>query len=672
MNAELGGAIINGGFSAKQKKLVQDSFKKVVPIADTAASLFYERLFELDPSTRSLFKGDLEDQGAKLMAMLGRIVKGLDRLEATIPMIEELAKKHAREYGVEVAHYETVGQALIDTLKKGLGAAFTKEVKSAWIAAYTLISGVMTEAASTVKKKGNVLSDMRSLRQGVDRLGTNVMIANSNFELIYVNERSRVTLEKMAGVIREAFGLEVSDLVGGSIDRFHKGESKERVRRILSDRKAFPYRKTIQLGGLLLDLNVNVLEAPDHSIAGYIVNWEDVTEREHFTAEASRLQSMMDNMPINVMLADRDLKLIYMNPASAKVLRSIESLLPMPVDKMMGQKIDIFHKNPAYQRNLLADSKNLPRRANIKLGNETLDLNISPIFDRNQSYIGAMATWTLITDNVRVANEVANVVQTLTSASTELQASSQSMATGAEETSKQALAVASASEQASRSVHSVAAASEEMSKSIKEISARVQEAANIAQKAAAEAKATNQTMDSLSKSSVEIGQVVKVIASIAQQTNLLALNATIEAARAGEAGKGFAVVANEVKELARQTAKATEEINQKIGTVQRETGEAVSAIQGIAKVIAQLNEISMTIAAAVEEQNAATAEISRSASEASRGTADVNQNISHVTTVANEGSRTAADIQNAAKQLALVSDQMDRTIKEFLKKMGIQ
>lgn len=132
--------------NAKQIQLVQESFLVVKPIAYTAATLFYERLFLLDPSLRPYFKADLTEQKGKLMSTLGYVVFSLDRPERIIPSVQALGKRHAG-YGVEPGHYETVGAALIWTLDKGLGDLFTPEVEEAWIAAYNLLAGVMIEAA---------------------------------------------------------------------------------------------------------------------------------------------------------------------------------------------------------------------------------------------------------------------------------------------------------------------------------------------------------------------------------------------------------------------------------------------------------------------------------------------------------------------------------------------
>ena len=128
--------------TSTQKKLVQASFEQVEPIADQAAEIFYAKLFEFDPKLRSMFKGDMKDQGKKLMSTLKIAVKSLDNLDALVPVIQNLAAKHI-DYGVTVDDYTPVGNALIYTLKTGLGDAFTPELRSAWIEVYTTLANVI-------------------------------------------------------------------------------------------------------------------------------------------------------------------------------------------------------------------------------------------------------------------------------------------------------------------------------------------------------------------------------------------------------------------------------------------------------------------------------------------------------------------------------------------------
>lgn len=130
-----------------QVELVQSSFAIIAPIADDAAALFYRRLFEIDPSLEPMFKGEMAEQRRKLMQMLTAAVKGLPRLDRLVPVVEDLGRRHAG-YGVADEHYDTVGAALLWTLEKGLGTAFTPEVKEAWVTVYALLATTMKNAAA--------------------------------------------------------------------------------------------------------------------------------------------------------------------------------------------------------------------------------------------------------------------------------------------------------------------------------------------------------------------------------------------------------------------------------------------------------------------------------------------------------------------------------------------
>jgi methyl-accepting chemotaxis protein len=264
---------------------------------------------------------------------------------------------------------------------------------------------------------------------------------------------------------------------------------------------------------------------------------------------------------------------------------------------------------------------------------------------------------------------VQSVVNQVSGASVELQASAESMAGNTEQTTSQASVVANASELAFSNVQSVAAATEELSASISEISNQVAQSTAIASQAVTEAKQTDQTINGLAQASQRIGDVANLIRDIANQTNLLALNATIEAARAGDAGKGFAVVASEVKNLASQTARATEEITGQISSIQNATGDAVQAIRGITDTIGRIDQIASTIAAAVEEQGAATREISRSIQQAADGTRDVSQNIAGVSGALSESGRLAGGLLGAASDLSQQADIMRSEISRFLERI---
>jgi len=133
-----------------QRKLVQDSFAVIAPIADDAATLFYRRLFEIDPSLERMFPSDMTEQRKKLMHMLTAAVKGLEHLDQLVPVVQDLGRRHAG-YGVTDAHYDTVGEALLWTLQMGLGVGFTPEIRKAWAAVYDLLATTMQNAAREAK-----------------------------------------------------------------------------------------------------------------------------------------------------------------------------------------------------------------------------------------------------------------------------------------------------------------------------------------------------------------------------------------------------------------------------------------------------------------------------------------------------------------------------------------
>ena len=329
--------------------------------------------------------------------------------------------------------------------------------------------------------------------------------------------------------------------------------------------------------------------------------------------EGLRHQQMIDGVPTNILLADLNGNIISANPASINTLKKLEHLLPIKAEQIIGSSYNIFHKNPEHQKRLLANPANLPYRTEIGIGEETLDLLITPIFDKEKNYSGPMLTWSIVTEQRKVKDmaivskskmesEVLSLVDDTKNDSEELQ----------------------------KTVCTVVTATEEMISSIQEISKNTTQAADMSGEMVDAISSTEAVIGTLEQNSKEIEDIVKTVTTIANQTNLLALNATIEAARAGEAGKGFAVVANEVKDLAAQTSDATEKIKTKIESIQMQTKAAMDSIKLSSESVKSINHMVVSIASAVEQQTAVTNEIGKNMNAASSRINSFADSIQHI------------------------------------------
>ncbi|MDD0854205.1 methyl-accepting chemotaxis protein [Halobacteriovorax sp. GB3] len=493
----------------------------------------------------------------------------------------------------------------------------------------------------------------------IDLSPINTMMATPEGILTYMNENSKKTLRTLEQFLPD----KVENLIGKSIDWFH--QNPEVQRRIIGNPNNLPHKAIITVGPEKLDLLVSPIKDDQGNYLGPMVTWDVVTKKLEGEETMARMSQMVDKSPINTMMATPEGVLMYMNESSRRTLKTLEQFLPDSVENLMGQSIDILHKNPEVQRKIIANPNNLPHRAIIGVGPEKLNLLVSPIVDNNGNYLGPMVTWEVISDKLKLVEELTGSADELTGASENLLKISNSLSAGAEETSAQANTASSASEEVNAGVQTVASSMEEMVAAIKEITKTTNEASNMSNDAMKMAKETNSIINQLGESSMDIGNVIKVISSIAQQTNLLALNATIEAARAGEAGKGFAVVANEVKELAKQTAKATSDITKKIETIQADSKNAVNAIGEISTAIEKVNGYAGNIAASVEEQAATTNEVTRIVTESAEGVRQINENISQVSEAASVTGKDALSAQDAAKKLSSMADLLQGYVEKL-------
>jgi methyl-accepting chemotaxis protein len=410
-------------------ELLESSFKLVAPKGDALVTRFYERLFKKYPSVKPLFKKtSIKEQKKKLLASLVLVIQNLRRPDKLTPVLQDMGARHVG-YGVKPAHYDAVGENLLAVLGEVAGPAWTPQVKQAWTEAYGAIKTIMLAGAERAQstqgeKTMSKAKEKQDASAGADMLGfylgaldqsqNNILLCDRNLVITYANSTAKKTLISLEAEIKKVLPkFNASAVVGVCIDDFHVDPSKQR--RILSNPANMPHRADIQIGPLTLSLLVTAIMSPDGEYLGNALEWADVTEKRRLETEMSRLKASLDNARSNVLVCDRSYTIVYANNQSVTTLRRLESDIQkvMPgfsVAKVVGSNIDQYHKNPAQQRGLLDNPKNLPYRTEIKIGPLTLDLAVAAIMSEKGDYLGNVVEWADVSAQKKAQIEIDKLI----------------------------------------------------------------------------------------------------------------------------------------------------------------------------------------------------------------------------------------------------------------------
>ncbi len=594
-----------------------------------------------------------------------------------------LSRRFSRLLGVAESSLERFGQGQFEGIVPSDGH---DELASVMRSLRRVQTRLGFEFADTHKQ--NV--EATRIRQALDAAATNVMVADAHYNIIYTNKSLDGMLRTAEGDIRKDLpSFEAARVLGSNIDAFHKSPSHQRQ---VLDRLQQTHNTRLSIGGRKFDLILNPIVADDGKRLGVVVEWKDMTaelasrERAQVLAdENARVKQALDTCSTNVMIANADGLIVYTNASVMAMMSKNEAALRRALPqfearRMVGSNFDVFHKNPAHQRNLLGGLK-AEYKTQIKVDELTFSLTANPICDAAGQRLGTVVEWKDRTSEVAAEAEITSLVDganqgdfasrmvlegkepffrlmgekfndlidTVSKTIREVRSAAQQLTSAANQVSETSQSLSQSAASQAASVEQTSASLQEMAASVKQNADSANVTDGMASKAAKEAIDGGEAVTRTVEAMRDIATKISIIDDIAYQTNLLALNAAIEAARAGEHGRGFAVVAAEVRKLAERSQVAAQEISRLAGSSVGLAEKAGALLREIVPSIHRTSELVQEIAAASGEQ--------------ADGVLQINGAMEHLNGATQQNA-------SAAEQLSATSEELSAQATELQELMG--